>query len=78
MYNNCFFENWYQRSRDRDFPLIVQFFDVVKGFKERSTAKKVQDPVLSFFENSKWISWEISGLYIICIFCSLRFSVISF
>jgi len=77
MYNNCFFENWYQRSRDRGFPLIVQFFDFVKGFKERSTAKKVQDPVLSYFENSKWISREISGLYIICIFCSLRFSVIS-
>jgi len=23
MYNNCFFENWYQRTRDRDFHVIV-------------------------------------------------------
>ena len=77
MYNNCFFENWYQRSRDRDFHWIVQFSDFVKGFTERPTGKKVQDPVLSCFENSRWISREISGLHIICIFCSLRFSVIS-
>ena len=77
MYNNCFFENWYQRSRDRDFHLIVQYFDFVKGFTERSTAKKVQDPVLSCFENSRWISREISGFDTICIFCALRFLVIS-
>jgi len=50
MYNNYFFENWYQRSRDRDFPLIVQFLDFVKGFKERSTAKNVQDPVYPDFD----------------------------
>ena len=30
MYNNCFFENWYQRSRDGDFHWIVQYCDVVK------------------------------------------------
>jgi len=77
MYNNCFFENWYQRSRDRDFPLIVQYFDFHKEFKGRSSGRKAQDPVLSFFENSKRISWEIPGFDTICIFCSLRFLVIS-
>jgi len=77
MQNNYFSENWYQRSRDQDFHLIVQYGDFVEGFTERSTAKKVQDPVLSCVENSRWISREISGLGIICIFCSLRFSVIS-
>ena len=41
MHNNCFFENWYQRSRDRYFQVIVQFSDFVKGFTERSTGKKV-------------------------------------
>jgi len=25
MYNNCFFENWYQQSWDWDFPLRVEF-----------------------------------------------------
>jgi len=55
----------------------VQYFDFVKGFAERSMGKKVQDPVLSCFENSRWISREISGLDIICIFYSLCFSVIS-
>jgi len=77
MYNNCFLENWYQQSRDWDFPLIVQFFDFVKGFKGRSSGRKVQDPVLSFFQNSNRISWEISGFDINYIFCSLRFLVIS-
>ena len=61
MYDNCFFENWYQQSQDWDFSLIVQFFDFVKGFKGRSSRRKVQDPVLSFCQNSKRISWEISS-----------------
>jgi len=61
MYNNCFFENWYQRSRDQDFHVIVLFSDCVKRFTERSTGKKVQDPVLSCFENCRWISGNLTG-----------------
>ena len=73
----AFFENWYQQSRDSDFPLIVQFFDFVKGFKGRSSGRKVQDPVLSFFHFCKRISREISGYDSNYIFCTLHFSAIS-
>ena len=38
MYNNCFFENWYQQSRDRDFHWIVQYCDFVKGGPEPSNS----------------------------------------
>jgi len=65
------------QSRDWDFPLIAQLFDFVKGFKGRSSGRKVQDPVLSFFQHSSRIYREISGFDVNCIFCSLRFSVIS-
>jgi len=55
----------------------VKFFDFDKGFKGRSSGRKVQDPVLSFFQNSTRISWEISAFNIICIFCLLHFLVLS-
>jgi len=45
MYNNCFFENLYQWSRDCDFPLIVQYFDFVKGLLRDSYVLHMYDCV---------------------------------
>jgi len=49
MYNNCFFENWYQQSRDWDLPLIVQFFDFVEGLKEDLPERKYKILFFPFF-----------------------------
>jgi len=51
MYNNCFFENWYQRSRDQDLHWIVQFSDFVKvglGIS-RTNADSQWSPVYNVF-----------------------------
>jgi len=74
--NNLKMKPTYREKNLLDY-LFGGFRSTLKGFKGRSSGRKVQDPVLSFFQNSNRISWEISGFDINYIFCSLRFLVIS-